>query len=133
MSEFYGGNEERLMDENFPNEDDKGVFNANCQTDLLMDELIQLFNKLTLLTTENKMHKTRMEKFDLSEESFRNDDSKTKYLTGLETYNLLSYLHEIVSPFLFTRSNTKLTTFQQLIITLMILRSNLPYKYLSYR
>lgn len=106
---------------------------VETQTDLDINELTLLFEKLTLYGNVMKVYETKLKKFDLSQESFKNDNAKTKYFSGLENYEVLSYLHEVACPFLFTRSNTKLNTFQQLIVTLMILRLNLPYRYFSYR
>lgn len=107
--------------------------NQETQTDLDLMTLTDLFSKLSIYESQIPKLRSRLSKMDLSNESFRLDDEKVKYFTGLESFELLSLIHDYVSPLLFTRSNAALTTFQQLLLTLMKLRLNLPFKYLAYR
>lgn len=76
--------------------------------------------------------KKKLKKIDVTAESFYNNDSKTKYYTGLDSHKTLFRLHNSIKSFLFNR-NSKLTPFEQLILTFLKLRLNLPFTYLSYR
>lgn len=70
---------------------------------------------------------------DINEDGFKNDDTKTCYFTGLPKAGMLFLIHDHVCSYLSSHPNKALSTFQQLLLTLMKLRLNLPFKYLSYR
>ena len=113
--------------------DDKIANVKETQTDIDMDALSELFKELDLKTSLIHNLKKQVFSLELSEESFIGNDTKTKYFTGLNSYKVLMLLHSTISPYLFTRSTTSLSTFQQLLLTLMKLRLNLPFQYLSYK
>lgn len=73
-----------------------------------------------------------MARHELTKETFFENDSRTKYLTGLDNYETLYLLFDSVAPYLSNKSPA-LAPFSQLIITLMRLRLNLPISYLSDR
>ena len=73
----------------------------------------------------------KLKKHSLDEAAFENDDNKVRYYTGLSTWKLLMVLFGYVQSYLKQRSN--LTPFQQLLLTLMKLRLNLPGQDLAYR
>lgn len=98
-----------------------------------MKELTGLFEKLSLSDFTTEALQKKINKIILSEEEFQNDDSKTKYFTGLDNSKVLFLIHNLISSHLYCTSNTTLSTFQQLLLTLMKLRLNLDFKYLSYR
>lgn len=95
--------------------------NQSTQTDITIDELDKLFNNLSLLSSNN----------ELNENFFLGNNIKTKYFTGLHSYKLLFEIHKMIDPYLYVKA--KLSTFQQLILTLMKLRLNFEYNYLAYR
>lgn len=96
-----------------------------CQTNIGGDELADL------MATKLKLEK-EIREITLSEESFVDNNSKTKYFTGLPSSKLLFVLHKNFSRFFFAEK-PKVPLFQQLLITLMKLRLNLPTTYLAYR
>lgn len=106
---------------------------TSVQTDLCMDEISNLFSALSFANAKIYELKSDYKKFVLDEESFKNNDTKTKYFTGLTNSKLLFLIHKTVSLYLTKHHNSALPTFQQLLLTLMKLRLNLPFKYLSYR
>lgn len=122
------------------NEGDAELFeneSLNCkstQTDMTMEDLTALLNRLDITTTENDKIRAQMATLNLDESSFQGDDKKTKYFTGLSNFKLLQALHKLVSPYLSKNSKpSSLPTFKQLLLMLMKLRLDLPFQYLSYR
>lgn len=117
--------------------------NASTQTDLnILDlELItESMQNLRISCDESdkafRNLQKQMNNLMLKEETFINNNTKTKFFTGIASSNTLFQIHEQVHDYLVnhTRSSrTNLTTFQILILSLMKLRLNLSYSYLSYR
>lgn len=95
-----------------------------------MDKLNDVFKNLSIRESKNSQLQKKITYLALGRESFFGDNVKTKYFTGLNSYKMLFLLHDTIAPHL---SQTALSTFQQLILTLMKLRLNLPMQYLSYR
>ena len=104
-----------------------------CQTDMTSMDLCHIFSQLQISKSKSEKLLARIDKMELVMESFIGNDEKSKYFTGVHNYKTLILIHETIAPHLYTRSNKALSSFQQLLITLMKLRLNLPYKYLSYR
>ncbi|XP_050293204.1 uncharacterized protein LOC126733833 [Anthonomus grandis grandis] len=100
------------------------------QTDLLIDNLCKLFADLKFCNSQIYKLKQRLESCDLNEDSFKNNGSKCLYFTGLSC-NIFFTLYEDIKPFLSVKK--ALSPFQQLLLTLMKFRLNLPFKYMSYR
>lgn len=71
----------------------------------------------------------RLYKFDL--ESFRNDDAKTRYYTGLPEFSTLEVLCTTVQPYI--KKANSLSKSEMLILTLMKLRLGLQFTDLGYR
>ena len=69
----------------------------------------------------------------IDEEYFKYDDKKVLYYTGLSTWSLLMKLFVYVKRYLTSHSIMSLSTFQQLVMTLIRLRLNLPSQDLGYR
>lgn len=90
-----------------------------CQTLLTNDDI-------ELLLLNNKEEK----KF-CSEEYLKDNNDKVQFYTGLEAFSVLVVIYNLVSPGLPKREC--LTKFQQLVLTLMRLRLNLPVQDLAYR
>ena len=93
----------------------------NCQQ---VDEIQQLQQKNCQQVEENNQLK-------ITEEMFKDDDTKVKYYTGLPTYAVLLTLFQFLEPLILKR--TSLTKFQQYILVLIRLRLNLAVMDLSYR
>lgn len=98
-----------------------------------MDKLNDVFKNLSISENTNSQLQKKITYLALGPESFFGDNVKTKYFTGLNSYKMLFLLHDTIAPHLSQTSLTALSTFQQLILTLMKLRLNLPMQYLSYR
>ncbi|XP_066941611.1 uncharacterized protein [Macrobrachium rosenbergii] len=64
---------------------------------------------------------------DMELEMFKDNDEKVKYLTGLENYDMLKALSDIISDC--QRHLVRLSCFQQLMVTLMKIKLNLPMKF----
>ena len=75
--------------------------------------------------------KSNVEEFALSEDSFRGNDDKVWFYTGLSCWQLLFILLKFIEANLMHRSN--LTPFQQMLLTLMRLRLNLSAQDLAYQ
>lgn len=70
-------------------------------------------------------------KFDL--ESFRNDDMKTRYYTGLPEFTILEVLFNRLEPFITRTEKNILNKSQMLILTLMKLRLGSQFTDLGFR
>ena len=97
------------------------VFNSvETQTDLTMEEIDELINM-----------KENTKQQSLSESWFKADDDRVRFYTGLPVMAVLMAVFNLISPGLPERKS--LTKFQQLVITLMRLRLNIPIKDIAYR
>ena len=70
---------------------------------------------------------------ELSEASFKGNDEKTKFYTGLINFSLIVSLFGLVKTHIPLHGNCKLSQFQMLLLTLIKLRLNIPFKDLAYR
>lgn len=89
---------------------------AMMQTDLTSLQLSLLMNTNSLILQLRNI----IEKLTLCKQSFEEDDAKTKYFTGINSYKMLILNHETIAPHLSNKHDaSSLCSFQQLIITLM--------------
>ncbi|KAJ8963021.1 hypothetical protein NQ317_006156 [Molorchus minor] len=106
----------------------------NCvkvQTDLDMEHLCNIFSDLNFSIEKIQTLQQKLRSMELSEESFLNNDSKALYFTGFPKADMMfSIFNTVTSSF---STKCALSPFQQFLLTLMKLRLNLPFKYLSYR
>lgn len=93
----------------------------------------KLYEKLVELEFRVNAAEKKLLKVNLDYESFVGNDAKTKYFTGFCNHKLFFILHETIAPHLSSHPNTRLSTFKQLLLTLMKLRLNLPFEYLARR
>lgn len=124
------------------NDDNNNIGNNSNEGDGLIDNEAQpqdfdLEAKVAAVMTDLSMLKiAEIEKTlaDLTfvKESFKEDNSKTLYYTGLPSYKILYFLEQWTAPFLF-RQNARCSTFQQLVLTLMKLRFNSDMRDLANR
>lgn len=96
-----------------------------CQTDLSIKDLTESFAESLSLRRE-------IREVTFSEESFQNNNAKTKYFTGLTSSKQFFYLYDRFAKYLYV-TRPKLPPFQQMLITLLKLRLNLPITYLALR
>ena len=70
---------------------------------------------------------------ELSEKSFEGNNDKTKFYTGLINFSLLLSLFGLVKAYIPAHGDCKLSQFQMLLLVLIKLRLNIPFKDLAYR
>ncbi|XP_051156348.1 uncharacterized protein LOC127278593 [Leptopilina boulardi] len=124
------GQEENLV----PNHDNATnlLVDASVQTNLTSLQLSQYFSYMSLNDSLRLQMQSKLDVLLLTEAAFKDNDLKTKFFTGLDTSKILFAIHKSIEPYLLS-NNAKLSTFQQLILTLMKLRLNLDFKYMATR
>ena len=110
-------NNETLVKEN-------GVLTENCK---------QLQEECKKLKQSNAESESKAAQFCLSEESFRDNNAKVKYYTGLPNFATLMALFNFLSPSVEIGNRSVLSAFQQMIVVLMKLRLNLGDQDIAYR
>ncbi|XP_066263592.1 uncharacterized protein [Branchiostoma lanceolatum] len=85
------------------------------------------------LRLENYRLREKIESLSLTEQVFMANSEKVKFYTGLPNYNVFNAVLTLISSHMTERRNTKLSHFQQLLITLMKLRLNIFHQDLAYR
>lgn len=109
----------------------KNFVNAITQTDLTS----ATFNLIEIngqqLQTELLKLKDILKLYEVNLENFKNNDEKTRFFTGLSSYTIMESLFKSLEEYLPTCS--KLTKFQIFYITLVRLRLDLSFRFLSYQ
>jgi len=100
---------------------------------LLQNHINCLLQDLSFANQKIYTLQEKLKSSDLSEESFKDNDSKTLYFTGFPKAQMMFLVFNSVSPYISTKCT--LLSFKQFILTMMVikLRLNLPFKYLSYQ
>ncbi|XP_060602597.1 uncharacterized protein LOC132755711 [Ruditapes philippinarum] len=99
-----------------------------------LNELDSRINsEIQRLLSENMALKSELNSFYMNQESFKEDNEKVKYYTGLPNYLTLMVVMDLVSPFLKMKKNMRLGAFERVLLTLMRLKHNFPLKDLAYR
>ena len=113
-----------------------GLVDTSTQTkitssliDDVNDGLMYYKQKACTLKEELRLLKSDMQPF--TEKTFTDDDEYVKFYTGLPNFKVLKSVFDFVA--LPPTSTTKLTRFQEFILTLIKLRLDSPYKDLAYR
>ncbi|KAL2081096.1 hypothetical protein ACEWY4_022949 [Coilia grayii] len=88
---------------------------------------------LKALRRENRALRESVEKMSLTEASLRNDAEKVSFYTGLPNYFVFETVMWLLAPHMKGDKNSKLSKFQQLLLTLMRLRLDLRNQDLAYR
>ncbi|XP_070180904.1 uncharacterized protein [Littorina saxatilis] len=101
------------------------------EKDAVVAENNSFKSEVQALTEENMHMKEKLASVTWCEDSFRDDDNKVKYYTGLPSFVLLMALLKELSPHITTGPRTATTKFQQLLMVLMRLRLNLPIRVIS--
>lgn len=112
---------------------DNNSVSVAVQTELSNEYLCQVFKELEFCNSQIYTLKTKLDLLDITEESFKDNDSKTKYFTGFPNAKMLFIIFDSVSSQIVPHHNNLLSPFQQILLTLIKLRLNLPFKYLSYK
>ena len=103
------------------------------------EESVGLEEALSALQNENQALREALEKMSLSESSLRNDPEKVRFYTGLPNYYVLETVMWLLAPHMddttktSPKNPTRLSKFQQLLLTLVRLRLDLRHQDLAYR
>lgn len=92
--------------------------------------------KLKISDLEQKIQDQEKKILELSYdyESFKNNDKKTRFYTGLPCFNTAKALYELLEKDLpVIHHNTKLSKFQMFLLTLMKLRNNFSFRELGFK
>ena len=109
---------------------DTGV---QCQTDLTCEDIGMMQDEINRLTSENVSLKKRIAEHEISQETFKDDDDKVKFYTGLPSFAFLMLYFGLLSEHINISSRSVLSKFQQFVIVLMRLRLDLSVQDLAYR
>ncbi len=98
---------------------------------MIEEKVCSLSAQLAQCNLEVNDLKKRVKECSLDEDSFKNDDEKVKYYTGLCSWQLLMVILNFIKSDL--RQHSVLSPFQQLLLSLMKMRLNLAGQDLAYR
>ena len=105
----------------------------SCQTDLTMENINGIEEDDRKLKSELYELRSKALNSKLIEQSFKDNEEKTIYYTGLPNFLVLMQVFHLCENYIFTTSLTMLGKFEQFILVLMRLHLNLPLKDLAYR
>ncbi|XP_032424068.1 uncharacterized protein LOC116723350 [Xiphophorus hellerii] len=121
---------EEVCQADLPGEEEEET-GVEAQTDLSGEDVDILTSAVQKLTSEKQLLTDQLKIMDLSEESFKDNDEKTKVYTGLPTFVSLMTIMDLIMPCL-RKPNSALSPFHKCLLTLMKLRLNVSMLYLSY-
>ena len=101
--------------------------------DHLREQCRSLIDDNQELRAEKGALKEKVLSLEITEQSFKDNDEKIKFYTGLTNWSLFALVFQFVQPFLNVHGRSSLSAFQQLIMTLMRLRLGLRGQDLAYR
>ncbi|KAI4820618.1 hypothetical protein KUCAC02_028590, partial [Chaenocephalus aceratus] len=85
-------------------EDTSGILNdqqdAGCQTDLTMEDIERMEDVLRQNTTELGDLRTKALDTKFNQESFENNEEKTKFYTGLPNFLVLLQVFQLCEPYI---------------------------------
>ena len=110
-----------------------GMCDASCQTDMSFNDILKL--EFELQQRNNEIHELQEKilQASLNEDSFKDNDEKVLFYTGLPKFALMMTVFHFLESFINTTARTSLSKFQQFLLTMMRLRLNLPLCDLGYR
>nr|XP_033940136.1 DNA repair protein RAD52 homolog isoform X1 [Pseudochaenichthys georgianus]XP_033940137.1 DNA repair protein RAD52 homolog isoform X1 [Pseudochaenichthys georgianus] len=103
------------------------------QTDLTGEMIDKMSFEINNVTTENVNLKEKLVKSTISESTFKGDDDRVRFYTGLPTFAILMMVYNLVELHISVNAKSSLSKFQQFILTLMKLRLNQPLQELAYK
>ena len=104
-----------------------------CQTDLDMTQLDRQQTYMQHITDELSSTKGQLLSTQLTEDSFRDNDDKTKFYTGIPSFSLLMHVLNLIAPHIKRNSQNALCQFQEFLLVLTRLKLNSPLQDLAYR
>ena len=104
-----------------------------CQTDLDMAQLDRQQIYMQDITDELSGTKGQLLSVQLTEDSFRDNDDKTKFYTGIPKFSLLMHVLNLIAPHIKRNTQNALSQFQEFLLVLIRLKLNSPLQDLAYR
>ena len=104
-----------------------------CQTDLDMAQLDRQQIYMQDITAELSSTKGQLLSVQLTEDSFRDNDDKTKFYTGIPKFSLLMHVLNLIAPHIKRNIQNALSQFQEFLLVLIRLKLNSPLQDLAYR
>ena len=104
-----------------------------CQTDLDMAQLDRQQIYMQDITDELSSTKGQLLSVQLTEDSFRDNDDKTKFYTGIPKFSLLMHVLNLIAPHIKRNTQNALSQFQEFLLVLIRLKLNSPLQDLAYR
>ena len=104
-----------------------------CQTELDMAQLDRQQIYMQDITDELSSTKGQLLSVQLTEDSFRDNDDKTKFYTGIPKFSLLMHVLNLIAPHIKRNTQNALSQFQEFLLVLIRLKLNSPLQDLAYR
>ena len=99
-----------------------------CQTELDREQIY-----MQDITDELSSTKGQLLSVQLTEDSFRDNDDKTKFYTGIPKFSLLMHVLNLIAPHIKRNTQNALSQFQEFLLVLIRLKLNSPLQDLAYR
>lgn len=109
------------------------TYEKECQTILTMQDMENNEKFSKNVVTELSNVKAKLNNIQISVEGFCNNDAKTQFYTGVPNFLLLMHLFNFVHPHIKSSCRNALTQFQELLLTLIRIKLNLPLQDIAYR
>ncbi|CAN7940132.1 unnamed protein product [Ixodes hexagonus] len=106
---------------------------AETTTDLTMACIAALESDNIRLSSELQLANEKLRRHQMHEESFKNDDSRVRFYTGLPTFPVLLAVFQLLEAYVPHTSRNALPKFQEMVVTLMRLRLGMPLQDIAYR
>ena len=104
-----------------------------CQTELDMAQLYRQQIYMQDITDELSSTTGQLLSVQLTEDSFRYNDDKTKSYTGIPKFSLLMHVLNLIAPHMKRNTQNALSQFQEFLLVLIRLKLNSPLQDLAYR
>lgn len=102
-------------------------------TDLKMTCIAALESDNIRLSGNLQLANEKLYQHQMHEESFKNDDLRVKFYTGLPTFAVLLAVFQLLEAYVPHTSKNALPKFQEMVVTLMRLRLGVPLQDIAYR
>ena len=109
------------------------MVSTDCQTEETFLGLQQQQDDLQSLRSEVLHLRSKVKSLEISEDSFKDDDTKVNFFTGLQNFAMLMHVYSFITETSTHASNCLLAPFQEFILFVMHLRLNVSFQYLAYR
>ena len=103
------------------------------QTEFMSQSLAELEDECDTLRKEKYELCKVVQDFQISIDSFKSDNVKLKFYTGLDSFEALESVFNLIAPFVENHHRSALSMFNQFLMVLMKLRLNLTDQDLGYR